>query len=166
MIIRKVTEIDVPTLLDIYTPYITDTTTTFETEIPSLEEFKKRVADFSKDYPYLVAEVGGKIVGYAYAHAYYGRAAYAWTVEVAIYVEQGARQSGIGTALYDELEKQLADQGIVNILACLTYPNQPSLQFHLKRGYEQIGHFKHVGYKFDQWLDTIWLQKTLGKLKR
>ena len=161
MNIRPVEAADAKQLLAIYTPYVLNTAITFETEIPTIEEFERRIAETQSSHPYLVAEDKGQIVGYAYAHAYYGRAAYAWTVEVSIYVDQVARAKGIGTALYDRLEELLIEQGMTQALACISLPNEASIQFHQKRGYEEVAHFKKVGYKLGQWRDIVWLQKEL-----
>lgn len=161
MEIRAAKATDAKNLLAIYTPYVLETTITFETEIPSLEEFERRITDTQATYPYLVAEEEGKLLGYAYAHAYYGRVAYAWTVEVSIYVDQATRATGIGTALYDRLEELLIEQGMTQALACISLPNDTSIAFHKKRGYEQVAHFKKVGYKLGQWRDIVWLQKEL-----
>lgn len=150
---------DAKELLAIYRPYVEETAITFETEVPSLAEFKQRIETTQKQFPYLVAEIDDNIVGYAYAHEYYGRAAYAWTVEVSIYVDKTARSSGVGTALYDCLEAALQKQGIINFLACISLPNEPSICFHRKRGYQQVAHFDRVGFKFDTWHDIVWLQK-------
>ncbi len=161
MIIRNAKPEDAAALLDIYTPYITDTIITFETEIPSVEEFQDRIAEVQEKFPYLVAEEDGEILGYAYAHPYYGRSAYAWTAELSIYIRQEARHAGLGTKLYDKLEKQLEAQNVLNFLACISVPNDASIAFHEKRGYELIGQFKKVGYKFKAWHDTVWMEKHL-----
>lgn len=161
MKIRAAQVEDAQQLLAIYTPYVLDTAITFEIEVPSLAEFVGRIVEMQATYPYLVAEDEGEVVGYAYAHAYYGRAAYAWTVEVSIYIDQTARAKGIGTALYDRLETLLIEQGITQALACISLPNEASIQFHQKRGYEEVAHFKKVGYKLGQWRDIVWLQKEL-----
>lgn len=161
MKIRAAQVEDAQQLLAIYTPYVLDTAITFEIEVPSLAEFVGRITETQATYPYLVAEDEGEVVGYAYAHAYYGRAAYAWTVEVSIYIDQTARAKGIGTALYDRLETLLIEQGITQALACISLPNEASIQFHQKRGYEEVAHFKKVGYKLGQWRDIVWLQKEL-----
>lgn len=118
---------DAPHLLAIYRPYVQKTAITFETEVPSLQEFEQRILTTLQTHPYLVAEQEGKVLGYAYAHPYYGRAAYQWTAEVSIYVAENARTKGIGTILYDKLEALLAKQGMVNLLACLAYPNPAPL---------------------------------------
>lgn len=161
--IRKATEDDAAALLDIYAPYITDTTITFENVIPSVENFRQRITDISKDFPYIVAvDDDDKILGYAYAHLYGPRAAYAWTVEASIYVDKNYEAHGLGTMLYKELEGILTKQGVVNLMACITEENTNSIHFHEKFGYEKVGTFKKVGYKFNRWLDVTWMQKTLN----
>jgi phosphinothricin acetyltransferase len=123
---------------------VEETTITFETQVPSPEDFQNRMADIMEKFPYLVAEVDNQILGYAYAHTYYARDAYDWTLELSIYVDRNRRQAGIGQALYDVLEEKLSKQNVVNLLACISLPNAPSIRFHQKRGFEQIGHFKKV----------------------
>jgi L-amino acid N-acyltransferase YncA len=159
MDIRSATIADAQSLLDIYTYYVLHTPITFETEIPTIEDFSERIRTISSRYPYLVAEEAGRILGYAYATAYKGRAAYDWTVEVTVYLDQSAQAKGIGTALYDALENILKAQHIVNLTACITGGNQQSEGFHQKRGYQRVADFKKVGYKFNQWHDVIWMQK-------
>lgn len=100
-------------MLAIYAPYVRETAITFETEVPSVEEFEGRIATIQATYPYLVAEVDGEPVGCAYAHAYYGRAAYAWTVEVSIYVDQKAGGKVLGMLFMIPLKKNFARRGFV-----------------------------------------------------
>lgn len=161
--IRPVTEDDAQALLNIYAPYITDTTITFEDVIPSVENFKQRIHDISQNFPYLVAiDDDNKILGYAYAHLYGPRAAYAWTVEASIYVDKNFKGHGLGTELYQKLEDILKKQGVVNLMACITEENINSIKFHEKRGYKAVGTFHKVGFKFNRWLDVTWLQKDLN----
>jgi len=165
--IRPATEDDAQELLAIYAPYITNTTITFEDVIPSVAEFKQRIQNISKDFPYIVAEDDEeKILGYAYAHLYGPRAAYAWTVEASIYVDHNFEGHGLGTQLYQHLEAILKKQNVVNLMACITEENDNSIKFHEKFGYEKVGVFKKVGFKFNRWLDVTWMQKNLNpKLK-
>ncbi|KAF1301315.1 MULTISPECIES: GNAT family N-acetyltransferase [Enterococcus] len=161
--IRVAKPADAAELLAIYAPYVTETAITFEYTLPTLAEFQQRIADTLIRYPYLVAEDEmGKIVGYAYAGTYKSRAAYDWTVEVTVYVCQTIRAKGIGSALYQALETQLERQGVVQATACVTGGNEQSIAFHEKRGYQLVATFPKVGYKFDQWYDIVWLQKTLN----
>lgn len=166
MQIRPVTPNDAAAIAAIYVPYVTDTAITFEIEVPTAADFAQRITTITSTHPFLVAEdLDGTVVGYAYASPYKGRAAYDWTVEVSIYIDQTFRSQGMGTALYDALEDQLTRAGMVNFLACIALPNDPSIAFHTKRGYEQVAHFKGVGYKFDRWHDIIWMQKRVVPAK-
>jgi len=161
--IRPATEDDAQELLAIYAPYITNTTITFEDVIHSVENFKQRIRDISEHFPYLVAvNDDDKILGYAYAHLYGPRAAYAWTVEASIYVDHNFEGHGLGTQLYQRLETILKQQNVVNLMACITEENENSVKFHEKFGYEKVGTFKKVGFKFNRWLDVTWMQKKLN----
>lgn len=152
---------DAADLVAIYAPYVEKTAITFEREVPTIEAFASRIEKTLEKFPYLVAVEEGKLLGYAYASTYYARAAYDWTVELSVYIQQDARGKGIGSLLYDALEEELTVRGFKNFLACIALPNPASLALHEKRGYEQVAHFKKVGYKFDTWHDIVWLQKSL-----
>ncbi|NQJ07248.1 N-acetyltransferase [Streptococcus suis] len=152
---------DAADLVAIYAPYVEKTAITFETEVPTVEAFASRIEKTLEKFPYLVAVEEGKIVGYAYASTYYARAAYDWTVEFSVYVQKEARGKGIGNLLYTALEEELTARGFKNFLACITLPNPASIALHEKKGYQQVAHFKKVGYKFGTWHDIVWLQKSL-----
>ncbi|HEL2051488.1 TPA: N-acetyltransferase [Streptococcus suis] len=152
---------DAADLVAVYAPYVETTAITFETEVPTVADFASRIKKTLEKFPYLVAEEEGRVVGYAYASTYYARAAYDWTVELSVYIKQEVRGKGIGTLLYNALEKELTARGFKNFLACIALPNSASLALHEKRGYEQVAHFKKVGYKFGTWHDIVWLQKSL-----
>lgn len=160
---RLATTADAQRLLEIYAPYVLDTSITFEYEVPTVSEFEDRIATTLKDYPYIVAETEeGTVVGYAYAHRMRERKAYDWTVEESIYVDQKARGLGAGKKLYAALEKELARQNVVNLAVCVTEKNLNSIAFHEHLGYKQTGRFIDFGYKFGEWYDVVWLQKRLG----
>lgn len=152
---------DAAELVAIYAPYVEKTAITFETQVPTVDEFASRIEKTVGKFPYLVAVEEGKLLGYAYASTYYARAAYDWTVELSVYIQQEARGKGIGSMLYDALEEELTARGFKNFLACIALPNPASISLHEKRGYEQVAHFKKVGYKFGSWHDIVWLQKSL-----
>lgn len=164
--IRPATEADAERLLEIYAPYVKGTAITFEYEVPTLEEFRGRVRNIGALHPYLVAERGGRIVGYAYAGKFKERAAYQWTVETTIYLDMAERGGGIGPALYGELERQLWEQGVHSLCACITYTQvddpyatNASMRFHERMGYKLVAHFHQNGYKFGRWYDMIWMEK-------
>ena len=163
MNIRLAKKSDAAALLAIYAPYVENTAITFEYEVPTIEDFANRIEKTLRKHPYLVAEEDGLILGYAYASTYYARAAYDWAVELSVYVSQDARGKGVGSKLYDELEGLLDQMGYMHFLACVSLPNEDSLAFHAKRGYQQVAHFPKIGYKFERWHDIVWLQKSLEK---
>ena len=170
IIIRTATPEDAKELLEIYAPYVKNTAITFEYEVPSEDEFKKRIEQVLEKYPYLVAENNGEIVGYAYASAFHSRAAYQWGVETSIYVKKCKRNSGIGKVLYQELERILKLQNILNLNACIAYPEvedeyltKNSVEFHQHLGYELIGEFHKCGYKFNRWYNMVWMEKHIGE---
>ena len=166
--IREVQISDASRLAEIYSYYVKNTAVSFEYEVPTADEFEKRIKHTTEKYPYLVCVDDGKVVGYAYAGAYSARQAYDWTATTSIYVDMEYRRNGIGTLLYDELEKRLKEQGIVNLLAGVAscdvedeYLTHDSSKFHMSKGYTQVAHMKAVGKKFDRWYDLLWYQKRL-----
>lgn len=168
--IRIATKDDAGALLDIYRYYVEHTAITFEYETPTVQEFETRIENTLKKYPYLVEEENGKICGYAYANPFKERAAYDWSVETTIYVDKNARGKGIGKKLYMALEKILSMQHIINVDACITYPEQEdeyvtknSVQYHKHLGYHMVGTFYKSGYKFGRWYDMVWMEKYIGK---
>ena len=154
---------DAAELLSIYAPYVENTPVTFEYTVPSLSEFENRIHNISGRYPYLAACSGQKILGYAYASAFKGRAAYDWSAETSVYVSQNAKGKGIGSLLYEKLEALLKKQNICNLCACITYPNPESISFHEKHGYAAVAHFHKSGYKFNTWYDMIWMEKFINE---
>lgn len=163
MNIRLAKKSDAAALLAIYAPYVENIAITFEYEVPTIEDFANRIEKTLGKHPYLVAEEDGVVLGYAYASTYYARAAYDWAVELSVYVSQDTRGKGVGSKLYDELEGLLDQMGYMHFLACISLPNEDSLAFHAKRGYQQVAHFPKIGYKFERWHDIVWLQKSLEK---
>lgn len=170
IIIRVATIDDAEEILEIYKPYIEKTAITFEYEVPSLEKFKERMKNTLKKYPYIVAEKNGEILGYAYTGAFVGRAAYDWSAEVTIYLKENKRKMGLGRKLYKVLEDISKAQNILNLNACIGYPEiedeyltKNSVQFHRHLGYNMVGEFHKCGYKFGRWYNMVWMEKMLGK---
>lgn len=168
--IRIATIDDAKELLNIYTPYVTDTAISFECDVPSLTEFEGRIANILKKYPYLVAEYGGEILGYAYTHAFVGRAAYDWSAETTIYLKENKVKMGVGKILYEALERVSQAQNILNLNACIGYPEIEdehltlnSVRFHEHMGYRMVGTFHNCGYKFGTWYHMVWMEKMLGE---
>ena len=161
--IRKATIADSYNILNIYTPYIVDTCITFEIEVPTINEFSDRIQNIIKDYPYLVYEVDGKIIGYAYASKYRERPAYKYSAEVSVYIAPEYHGCGIGKILYEKLLELLKKQGIYTAVAGVALPNEKSIGLHKAFGFKEVGTYHNVGYKFDKWLDVMWLEKSLRK---
>lgn len=171
LVIRLATEADAPALAAIYAPYVLETAITFEYEPPTAEEFAERMRATLAFFPYLVAELDGRPVGYAYASTFKGRPAYDWAVETSIYVAQGYSGRGIGRALHDALARALKVQGILNMYACIAVPcgaddetlTRNSEQFHAHLGYRLVGEFERCGYKGGRWYSMVWMEKMLGE---
>lgn len=170
--IREAATEDAARLLEIYAYYVEKTVITFEYDVPSLEEFEERIRRIKSRYPYLVIEKDGVIKGYAYAGVFKDRAAYDRCCEMTIYLEHGAAGEGLGRKLYEALEEALKAQGILNLYACIGYPDVPdeyldynSAQFHAHMGYTKVGTFHQCGYKFGRWYSMIWMEKMIGEHK-
>jgi L-amino acid N-acyltransferase YncA len=159
--IRFATTDDALQILGIYAPFITDTAISFETEIPSLENFRKRIEAIQSQYPYIVYEIDGKIIGYAYASKHHERAAYCYSADISIYILPEYQRMGIGRTLYTCLFEILKKQGYYTIIAGITLPNEKSIGIHKAMGFEEVGIYHNVGYKFGIWRDVIYLQKAL-----
>ena len=159
--IRVATEADVPEILAIYAPYIENTTVTFEYDVPCRREFMQRFLTVTQQFPWLVWEENGEILGYAYAAPPYARAAYSWCAEPSVYLKPRARARGIGRRLYAALEEILKIQGYQVLYALITQENDSSLAFHQKLGYEIKVLFPDCGFKFGRWLGVYWLEKRL-----
>lgn len=169
-IIRIARPEDAPALLNIYAPYVEETAVSFEYDVPSLEEFRTRIENILQKYPYLVAEDDGKLLGYAYTHAFVGRAAYDHSAETTIYLRKDCRGMGLGKRLYETLEQISLAQNIFNLNACIGYPEpeddhltMDSIRFHDRMGYRLVGRFRKCGYKFGKWYDMAWMEKILKK---
>ena len=160
--LRFATVADAPALLEIYRPYVKNTTISFETEVPSLAEFEGRIREYAEFYPYLLAEEEGTILGYAYAHAFHERSAYRWTVESTVYVSEAARGKHVGKRLYTALLSLLKAQGIQNVCAVVTIPNEPSMAFHTAMGFQVGNLLPGFGYKLGQWRGVAYLYLPLG----
>lgn len=171
-IIRTATVEDAEALLNIYAYYVTDTVISFEYDVPTVEEFRRRIEKTTQKYPYFVIEKEGKLLGYAYAGPFVGRAAYQWCAELTIYLQKDAKRCGYGRMLYEALEKELKMRGYLNLYACIgdpveedEYLTRNSEQFHSHMGFEKIGTFYKCGHKFGRWYHMIWMEKIIGEHK-
>lgn len=163
--IRFATTADVPEMLAIYTPYVENTTVSFEYVPPTLEEFTNRFATYTRQFPWLVWEEGGVLLGYAYASAPFSRAAYGWCAEPTVYLRPEARGRGIAHALYATLEDILFRQGYQVLYALVCGENMPSRRFHEKQGYRIAVEFSDIGFKMGRWLSLVWYEKRQKMVK-
>ena len=160
---------DAERILEIYDYYVKYTAITFEYETPSLEEFKGRMENTMKKYPYLVIEDENDIQGYAYAGTFKGRAAYDWACELTVYLDHNMQKNGMGKAIYSALEEALKGMGILNLYACIGVPKEDdeylttnSMDFHAHLGFRLVGTFMECGYKFGRWYNMVWMEKMIG----
>lgn len=165
--IRDVLSEDAERIQEIYSPYVADTTISFEITVPNKLEMKRRIEKaLSNEFPYIVAEnETGTVVGYAYADKFGEREAYRYSFTISIYLDMKVQSRGIGQKLYDELEKRMKKMGIVQVVSAITGKNQKSLKFHEKNGFIKIGHFPNIGYKMGEWHDIIWMNKTINSIE-
>ncbi len=161
LVIRDARAEDAEALLDIYRPFVTETTVSFELVAPTVEEFKARIAAAQTQWAWLVAEVDGKAAGYAYASAFRTRAAYRFTTEVSAYVDSAHRGRGVARALYERLFEGLISRGYCSAYAGITLPNDASVGFHQALGFTPVGTFHRAGWKFGEWRDVSWWEKRL-----
>ncbi len=159
MEIRKAVVDDAEQIAEIYNYYVTNTHHTFETEPVSAEMMAARITTLSKRYPFLVAERDDEVAGYAYGVRFRLREAYEYSAEVSIYVRNDSKQRGLGTSLYTKLFDELADTHVHAIIAGIALPNDSSIRFHEKLGFEKVAHFKEVGYKLGRWIDVGYWEK-------
>lgn len=160
--IRAANEKDLPAMLEIYRPYVEESTCSFEYNTPCLRSFTQRFYEHIAQYPWLVWEADGRVLGYAYAGPVWERAAYRWCTETSIYISRDCQGHGIGKALYERLEEILAKQGYRAVYAIITGENENSLAFHRAVGYGFRAKFENCGYKFGRWIDVVWLEKRLN----
>lgn len=156
--IRLAERRDVKGILAIYAPFITDSVVTFEEEVPTEESFWERIRGIMAELPYLVCEIDGRIAGYAYASGYRSRASYRWSKEVSVYVHPDFRRKKVAHALYTSLNEMIRYQGIADLLAIITMPNEQSVGFHEQFGYRKCAEFSKIGYKMGQWLNVGWFE--------
>lgn len=161
MKIRPCTANDIAAICAIYNYYIEHTVITFEETPLTIAQMHERVTSYTQLYPWLVCEIAGDVVGYAYASKWKERSAYKHTAEVTIYLKHDATGKGCGNALYSELIRQLIARGCHVLLGCLAIPNEPSAKLHERQGFKKIAHFSEVGKKFGQWIDVGYWQKVL-----
>lgn len=160
--IRPIEEKDCAAVLAIYAPYVEKTAVSFELDVPSQDEFLTRIRLTKAAFPYLVCEAEGEIAGYAYAHSISERLAYQWSVELSVYVKDSYHGKGVSHALYEQLIRLLRLQGVKTLYVRICVPNEKSVRFHAKQGFETSYYQEKTGYKLGQWRDVLCMQKVIG----
>ena len=163
MLIRDASaERDAAACAAIYTPYVRDTPISLEEEPPTASEIAGRIETTTKTHPWLVAEDESGLTGYAYATRHRERACYRWAADVTVYVAPQSQRRGVGRALYEALFEALAHQGFRTACAGITLPNAASVGLHQALGFEPVGVYRKIGWKFGSWHDVGWWQLELA----
>lgn len=164
MRIRTATPDDAAAVQAIYAPIVRDTPISFETDVPTVDEMRRRIAATLVQFPWLVAlDEAGAVCGYVYASRYAERPAYRWSATVTAYVRADQHGRGIGRALYGELLRLLTGLGYCQAYAGITLPNAASVGLHEAVGFERVGVFGNAGHKLGRWHDVGWWQRTLQR---
>jgi len=140
----------------IYAPYVEQTAISFEARPPDALEMEARISRCVATHPWLVAESGGEVVGYAYACPHRERAAYRWAADVSVYVASNRRGEGLGRSLYERLFVHLRRQNFQVACAGITLPNDASVGLHEALGFQRIGLSPRIGWKGGRWHDVGW----------
>jgi phosphinothricin acetyltransferase len=162
--VRPATPADIPLITRIYAHAVMHGTATFELAPPDETEMTRRMqALLGGGFPYIVAESGGTLLGYAYAGPYRTRPAYRFTVEDSIYVGPNAQRRGVGRLLLARLIEDSERRGFRQMIAVIGDSAQtPSIEVHRTLGFRMVGNFENVGFKFGRWLDSVLMQRDLG----
>ena len=164
MLIRAAQPQDLAVITAIYDHAVRHGTASFELEPPNETEMTRRYDTLRRGgYPYLVAEIDGELLGYAYAGPYRARPAYHWSVEDSIYIAQRSHRRGIGRALIERLIAEAEAAGFRQMIAVIgDSANTGSIELHRCAGFRMVGTFDNVGFKFGRWLDSVLMQRPLG----
>ena len=162
--LRPSTDADIPAITAIYAHHVTHGTGTFETTPPTESEMAQRRADvLAKGLPYLVAEVDGRVLGFAYCQWFKPRPAYRFSAEDSIYLDPDAAGQRIGNKLLSELAKQAEAAGVRKLIAVIGDSNNArSIGVHRAVGFRHVGTIESCGWKFGRWLDIVLMDKALG----
>ena len=165
MSIRFATEADLPRILAIYAPFVENTAVSFEYTVPTMEAFTARFQAITAQYPWLVWEEDGQVLGYAYGSAPFERAAFSWCCESSIYLDPVCHGRGIGKKLQLALEHLMRLQGYQLLYALVTTDNPPSIAFHKALGFSHLATFPGCGWKLGAWHGIVWLEKRLNAVE-
>lgn len=154
---------DADGILSIYTPYVEETNVTFDYDVEEAKVFCQKIDEMLVEFPWVIAEHEGKVIGYSYAKRHRDRVAYNWCAESSIYVHEDYQGKGLAKLLYEALLEILNAQNTINVYAGIAQPNEGSTMFHVKMGFTPVGVYKKVGFKNNQWHDVLWVHKILTK---
>lgn len=160
--LRSASVDDTDTLLAIYRPYVERSSATLEDDVPTREEFAERIRGTLAEFPYIVCEKDGKVVGYAYAHKYKQRIGYRFCAELSVYVAEDCRGAGVGRRLYGALIELLENMRYTNLYGIVTDPNPGSFALHAAFGFRETGREHLSGVKFGEWHDVVLFEKLIA----
>ena len=165
-IIRDAQITDAQAIHDIYGYYAENTFVTFTEDNPSVEYYEQSIVNTKQRYPYIVlCDDSSTVIGMAYADQIRHHDAYRFSVESTIYLSPDApKQAGLGTMLYNALEERLSQIGYKFMYGVITDDNEASIALHKSLGFEEVGHFTDIGYKFNTWKGIVWYRKQIGNL--
>jgi phosphinothricin acetyltransferase len=152
---------DASAIAEIYAPYVAQSPISLEIAVPTAEQIAQRMAHLSPAYPWLVYEIGGGPVGYAYAGPHSERAGYRWSANATVYIAPGYHRRGIGRALYERLLAILRTQEFHAVFGGITLPNESSVGLHEACGFSLVGVYREVGFKLGRWWDVGWWGRSL-----
>ena len=161
--IRAAAQKDAQAICGIYNHYVKNTVISFEEQPVSIHEMEERIRETTANFPWLVWEEAGEILGYAYVNKYRDRSAYRYSAEISIYLKNGQEGKGLGTFLMERLIDETRNSGIHALIAGITLPNKRSVAIHEKFDFEKIAHFREVGFKLNKWLDVGYWELILKK---
>ena len=163
--IRPAAPDDFSAIQAIYAHHVLHGLATFEEEPPTLEEIRRRHQDVTRrGLPWLVADLAGSVAGYGYCAPYRARSAYRYALEDSVYVREDTTGKGVGSALLAELVRRCEGLGYRQIVAVIgDSANAPSINLHAAFGFLRVGTLRSVGYKFGRWVDSVLMQRPLGK---
>ena len=160
--VREAATGDADAIARIYNHYVAESIVTFEESPVSSADMTQRILEIRDDgLPWLVAELGDGVAGYAYASKWKGRCAYRYATEITVYLGMESQGQGVGSLLYMQLFDKLRQRGMHTVIAGIALPNAASVALHEKMGLEKVAHFREVGRKFDRWIDVGYWQATL-----
>ena len=166
ILIRDVSEADAGAIAEIYGHHVRNGTASYEISAPSVDDTVAKIRRIAlQRWPFLVAEVDGRVGGYAYVTQFRDRAAYRFTAENSIYVDERRRGAGIGKQLLAALLERSSAHGFRTIVAVIGGAEPASIALHAGLGFKEVGRLKRVGFKFERWLDSVYMQRDLDDMQ-